>query len=135
MLVDELGVERGEELRRLHQQVLAGDPALAVPAEWDAAAAAGGLDAAGVVPRQLPAAVARFAGRSGELGVLAGLAEQAAGGAAGTGGISAIGGVAGGGKTALAGPFSHRGGGLFPDGQRYAALGGVRPRGGPVPPG
>jgi hypothetical protein len=47
MLVDELGVEPGEELRRLHQQVLARDPALAVPADWDAAAAAGGLDAAG----------------------------------------------------------------------------------------
>src|ERR1017187_1834338 len=120
MLVDELGVEPGEELRRLHQQILARDPALAVPAEWDAAAAAGGLDAARVVPRQLPAAVARLAGRSDELGVLgglggggvgprrspgagpggggrseergvlAGLAEQAASGAGGTVVISAI---------------------------------------------
>ena len=36
MLVDELGVEPGEELRRLHQQILARDPALAAPAERDA---------------------------------------------------------------------------------------------------
>src|SRR5260370_4918951 len=111
MLVDELGVEPGEELRRLHQQVLARDPALAVPAEWDAAAAAGGLDAARVVPRQLPAAVARFAGRSDELGVLAGLAGQAARGAGGTGVISAVRGGSRGGQTpagvALAHPGAH----------------------------
>jgi DNA-binding SARP family transcriptional activator/tetratricopeptide (TPR) repeat protein len=134
MLVDELGVEPGEELRRLHQQVLARDPALAVPAEWDAAAAAGGLDAARVVPRQLPAAVARFAGRSDELGGLAGLAEQVAGGAGGTVVISAIGGMAGVGKTALAVLFAHRVADLFPDGQLYADLRGFGPSGDPVPP-
>jgi DNA-binding SARP family transcriptional activator/tetratricopeptide (TPR) repeat protein len=134
MLVDELGVEPGEELRRLHQQVLARDPALAVPAEWDAAAAAGGLDAARVVPRQLPAAMARFAGRSDELGVLAGLAEQVASGAGGTVVISAIGGVAGGGKTALAVLFAHRVADLFPDGQLYADLRGFGPSGDPDPP-
>lgn len=50
MLVDELGVEPGEELRRLHQQILARDPFLAAPAQRDVAA--GGPDAAGVVPRQ-----------------------------------------------------------------------------------
>ena len=134
MLVDELGVEPGEELRRLHQQILARDPALAVPAEWDAAAAAGGLDAARVVPRQLPAAVARFAGRSGELGVLAGLAEEVASGAGGTVVISAIGGMAGVGKTALAVHVAHRVAGLFPDGQLYADLRGFGPSGDPVPP-
>jgi len=134
MLVDELGVEPGEELRRLHQQVLARDPALAVPAQWDAAAAAGGLDAARVVPRQLPAAVARFAGRSDEQGVLAGLAEQVADGAGGTVVISAIGGMAGVGKTALAVLFAHRVAGLFPDGQLYADLRGFGPSGDPVPP-
>jgi tetratricopeptide (TPR) repeat protein len=134
MLVDELGVEPGEELRRLHQQILARDPALAVPAEWDAAAAAGGLDAARVVPRQLPAAVARFAGRSGELGVLAGLAEEVASGAGGTVVISAIGGMAGVGKTALAVLFTHRVAGLFPDGQLYVDLRGFGPSGDPVPP-
>ena len=85
-----LGVEPGEEPRRLHQQILARDPFLAAPAQRDAAA--GRPDAVGVVPRQLPASVACFAGRSGELEVLAGLAEQAACGTGGMVVISAIGG-------------------------------------------
>ena len=145
MLVDELGVEPGEELRRLHQQILARDPALVAAAERDAvppdgrtapssAAPGGETDASGVMPRQLPAAVARFAGRSGELGMLAGLAEQAASGAGGTVVISAIGGTAGVGKTALAVRFAHQVAGLFPDGQLYADLHGFSPSGDPVPP-
>ena len=133
MLVDELGVEPGEELRRLHQQILARDPALAVRAERDVVPA-GGSDAVRVVPQQLPAAVARFAGRSGELRVLAGLAEQAASGAGGTVVISAIGGTAGVGKTALAVHFAHQVAGLFPDGQLYADLRGFSPSGDPVHP-
>ena len=130
MLVDELGVEPGEELRRLHRQVLARDPALAAPD----AAPAGGPDAARVVPRQLPAAVAGFAGRSGELTALAGLAEQAGGGAGGTVVISAIGGTAGVGKTTLAVHVAHQQAGLFPDGHLYADLHGFSPSGDPVPP-
>jgi DNA-binding SARP family transcriptional activator/tetratricopeptide (TPR) repeat protein len=144
MLVGELGVEPGEELRRLHQQILACDPALAAPGERDAVPVrgstrpplvpAGGPSTAGVVPRQLPPAVGCFAGRSGELRVLARLAEQAAGGAGGTVVISAIGGTAGVGKTALAVHFAHQVTGLFPDGQLYADLRGFVPSGDPVPP-
>jgi DNA-binding SARP family transcriptional activator/tetratricopeptide (TPR) repeat protein len=144
MLVNELGMEPGEELRRLHQQILARDPALAAPAERDAvppdgrtapsSAPGGEPDAARALPRQLPAAVARFAGRSGELGMRAGLAEQAASGAGGTVVISAIGGTAGVGKTALAVRFAHQVAGLFPDGQLYADLRGFSPSGAPVPP-
>ena len=145
MLVNELGVEPGEELRRLHQQILGRDPALAAPAERDAMppcgrpvplAAAPGREpgAARLVPRQLPAAVARFAGRSAELGMLAGLAEQAASGDGGTVVISAIGGTAGVGKTALAVRFAHQVARLFPDGQLYADLRGFSPSGDPVPP-
>jgi DNA-binding SARP family transcriptional activator/tetratricopeptide (TPR) repeat protein len=145
VLVDELGVEPGEELARLHQQILARDPGLAAlmerdagpPAERDAvllAAPAVWVDASRVVPRQLPAAVAGFAGRSGELRVLAGLAERAADGAGGTVVISAIGGTAGVGKTALAVHFAHRVAGRFPDGQLYADLRGFSPSDDPVPP-
>jgi DNA-binding SARP family transcriptional activator/Tfp pilus assembly protein PilF len=88
VLVDELGVEPGEELRRLHQQILARDPALAAPggaapvaqtpvASWERPERA---EWPAVVPRQLPASVAHFAGRSVELGALSLLAEQASGG-------------------------------------------------------
>jgi DNA-binding SARP family transcriptional activator/tetratricopeptide (TPR) repeat protein len=143
MLADELGVEPGEELRRLQQQILARDPALAGPAERDTVPGGGcvapaseapaeGADVARVVPRQLPAAVAGFVGRSGELAVLAGLAEQAVGGAGGAVLISAIGGMAGVGKTALAVRFAHQVAGLFPDGQLYADLRGFSPAGDPA---
>jgi DNA-binding SARP family transcriptional activator/tetratricopeptide (TPR) repeat protein len=142
MLVDELGVEPGAELRRLHQQILAHDPAL-TPSERDMVPVpeataeppvrpAGELD--GVVPRQLPAAVAGFAGRSAELEVLTGLAEQAASGAGAAVVISAIGGTAGVGKTALAVHFGHQVARRFPDGQLYADLRGFSPAGEPVPP-
>ena len=48
VLIDELGAEPGSELRRLHQQVLSADPALAAPEPAPRARAA--------VPRQLPMA-------------------------------------------------------------------------------
>src|SRR5262249_36267917 len=79
-------------------------------------------------PRQLPAAVAHFAGRVGELAMLTGLLR----GRADTGGtvvISAIGGTAGGGKTALAVYGAHRGAGRVPDGQLYGNLRGFDPSG------
>ena len=137
VLVDELGVEPGKELRRLHQQILDCDPALASPADQEEStaprSAASGV--ARVVPRQLPTAVGCFAGRSGELGVLAGLAEQAASGAGGTVVISAIDGMAGVGKTTLAVRFAQQVAGLFPDGQLYADLRGFSPSGDPVPSG
>src|SRR5262249_61893681 len=79
--------------------------------EWPATenalgAAARRQSSVGRVPRQLPAAVAHFAGRVGELAMLTGLLR----GRADTGGtvvISAIGGTAGVGKTALVKPSSY----------------------------
>ncbi len=129
LLVDELGVEPGDELRHLQQRVLARDPALAAPA----AAVLPQQPPAPVVPRQLPAAVAEFAGRAGELKLLAAQVDKPAG----TGGtvlISAIGGTAGVGKTALAVHFAHQMTRRFPDGQLYANLRGFDPAGPPVTP-
>jgi hypothetical protein len=86
-----------------------------------------------VVPRQLPPAVAHFAGRGGELATLAGLLP----GRVETGGtvvISAIGGTAGVGKTALAVCWAHRVADRFPDGQLYVDLRGFAPGGQVVAP-
>jgi tetratricopeptide (TPR) repeat protein/transcriptional regulator with XRE-family HTH domain len=87
-----------------------------------------------VVPRQLPAAVADFAGRAGELAALTRMLEEASAGAPGTVVISAIGGTAGVGKTALAVYWAHRVAGRFPDGQLYVNLRGFGPSGVPVAP-
>jgi tetratricopeptide (TPR) repeat protein/transcriptional regulator with XRE-family HTH domain len=88
-------------------------------------------DAAALVPRQLPAAVAYFTGRSAELGALT-LIVDSAGAAPGTVVISAIGGTAGVGKTALALHWAHRIADRFGDGQLYVNLRGFDPSGVPV---
>ena len=81
------------------------------------------------VPRQLPAAVAHFAGRTAELAVL----ERAAGDGFGPAAvISAIGGMAGVGKTALALRWAHRAAEKFPDGQLYANMHGYDVSGEPA---
>src|SRR5215470_13466489 len=128
ILIDELGIEPGPGLRGLHQQMLAGDPALAVPA-GPAAAMSGAL-----VPRQLPAALADFTGRAAELRALTAMLDQAGAGAAGTVVISAIGGTAGVGKTALALHWAHQAAGRFGDGQLYVNLRGYGPSGAPAEP-
>lgn len=139
-LAGDLAVEPGPELQRLHRRILAGEPALAAPASRLARAVrplaeGSGPAAAGhgplVVPRQLPTAVAHFAGRAGELEVLAGLLDQV-GKADGMVVISAIGGTAGVGKTALAVHWAHQAAGRFPDGQLYVNLRAFGPSGRPV---
>ena len=222
MLVDELGVEPGGELRDLHVGILAADPGLAAPgparagflrtprehpaidgaapsgtavsvaragrgagaaagaarpgpakagqdrirsagpgrggpprvrmpagahlAGTPAASAAGALPAAAapgapagqpdrgaaVVPRQLPAGVAHFAGRSAELAELRTWMRDAAASRAVK--ILVIGGTAGAGKTALAVHWAHQCAADFPDGQLYVNLRGFGPSGSPVTP-
>jgi tetratricopeptide (TPR) repeat protein/transcriptional regulator with XRE-family HTH domain len=83
--------------------------------------------AAAVVPRQLPAAVPDFTGRSAELETLTRMLDQAGAGGPGTVVISAIGGTAGVGKTALAVHWAHRAADRFPDGQLYVNLRGYDP--------
>ena len=139
-LAGELAVEPGWELQRLHQRILAGDLALEAPggdvaqSSWAAAgpeesAAGGGV--LPVVPRQLPAAVAHFTGRGGELSMLSGALKRL-GRADGTVVISAIGGTPGVGKTALAVHWAHQVAELFPDGQLYVNLRGFGPSGPPL---
>ncbi len=124
VLIEELGTEPGPELRRLHQQILAADPALdlAVPANGGRATqdTAAGQPAEATVPRQLPAAVSHFTGRAAELDALTGMLSDAS--AARTVVISALAGTAGVGKTAMAVHWAHRVAGRFPDGQLYVNL-------------
>ena len=118
VLATEIGADPGPELQALHQQVLHDDPALA---GQPARAAQGG-----VLPRQLPAAVACFTGREAELAALTSLLGPAHGAAAAVV-ISAIDGTAGVGKTALAVQWAHQVAKRFPDGQLYVNLRGYDP--------
>ncbi|WP_181442648.1 AfsR/SARP family transcriptional regulator [Streptomyces tateyamensis] len=140
-LAQELGIDPGEGLRTLQQQILNADPALkrqdptgtapptgrtapdprGAPAQPVAASVGG--------PAQLPAATADFTGRQAELHTLTELLEAAAQGRAPR--VAVVSGMGGVGKTALAVQaaegMSHR----FPDGQLYVDLHGFgagRPR-------
>jgi len=106
----ELGIEPGPGLRRLHERVLAADPALDLPAPAGAAAT-----------RTLPRDIAAFTGRERELAqLLDGIDGQAADGA--VVGIHAIDGMAGIGKTTFAVHAAHRLTGAFPHGQFFLPL-------------
>jgi DNA-binding SARP family transcriptional activator/Tfp pilus assembly protein PilF len=120
-LIEELGAEPGSELRRLHQQILTGDPALDMP-EPSARAAADVQ-----VPRQLPSPVPQFVGRDAELAALTELAQQDTRRLPTALVISAIGGTAGVGKTALAVHWAHQVAQQFPDGQLHVNLRGYDP--------
>jgi tetratricopeptide (TPR) repeat protein/DNA-binding SARP family transcriptional activator len=136
-LAEELGVDPGTELQAIYQatlsdpsqQVRTADPVTAVPDRAPAAA-----DRAALVPRELPAPVAHFAGRATEFATLTALLDRRDEQGSGTLLISAIGGTAGVGKTALAVHWAHQVAGRFPDGQLYVNLRGYD-RGRPVPAG
>jgi hypothetical protein len=122
VLVAELGVEPGPELRTLHQRMLAADPVLAGPPTTAAdpvlvgplATAGDPASAAlpGQPPRQLPAAPRMFTGRVRELASLAARPGQ----------VTVITGTPGAGKTALAVYWAHQVAARFPDGQLYLNL-------------
>ena len=98
-----------------------------------AAPAAPQSEDAPAVPRQLPAAVAHFAGRAAQLAALTDLLRRAPDGP-GAVVIAAIGGTAGVGKTTLAVHWAHRFADRFPDGQLYVNLRGFDPNGSTVTP-
>ena len=158
VLVQELGLEPGQELRGLHARILAADPGLDAPvtatvSATDTAGATATASADGgaaarerPVPAQLPADVAAFTGRGVELAELDLLLTGAAGSAetlaavgrpaisdAAAVPIMVLAGTAGVGKTALAVRWARRAAAAFPDGQLYVNLRGYDP-GAPVAP-
>ncbi|GIG93116.1 AfsR/SARP family transcriptional regulator [Plantactinospora endophytica] len=120
-LVEELGIEPGEDLRRLHQQVLEGEPDGSSQPDWPARG--------GARPRQLPADIAHFSGREQDIGALDGLISMTDQDPPPTAVIAVIGGPAGVGKTALAVHWAHRVADRFPDGQLFVNLRGFDPAG------
>jgi len=138
ILAEELGLEPGPGLRRVHEQILAADPALGPPA---AAAPRASPEHIWAAPAQLPGDVDAFTGRVGELAALDKLAAvtgppggtgQAGAGPAPT--VICVSGTADVGKTALAVHWARRVRATFPDGQLYVNLRGYDP-GQPVPAG
>jgi DNA-binding SARP family transcriptional activator len=121
-LADQLGIDPGPALQRLHQQILTADTALDLPPP-------GGRVKRTLVPRELPADVDRFTGRSAELAALDQLlaADRDATKAAGAALICVVAGTAGVGKTALAVHWGHRVREAFPGGQLYVDLRGYDP--------
>ncbi|MFF8024828.1 BTAD domain-containing putative transcriptional regulator [Streptomyces sp. NPDC007896] len=159
-LRDELGVDPGEELRRVYEAVLRQDdayllrpaappaqtlselirnhPATAAPirpgSPQRSARPAG--DSAPPSPAELPHDAAGFAGRTDELARLHALLPPDQGrGPTSTVVISAIGGAAGIGKTALAVHWAHQVRDRFPDGQLYVNLHGFDHDRQPLEPG
>jgi len=127
VLVEELGAEPGPGLRELHQQILTGDPALALPRQPPAAAHPAPVRR----PRELPAGVPHFTGRVGLLAMLTGLLDRSSAESSETVLISGMAGV---GKTALAVHWGHQVAKRFPDGQLYVDLHGYDSSGAPLRP-
>ncbi|MFF4258783.1 BTAD domain-containing putative transcriptional regulator [Streptomyces sp. NPDC001663] len=139
-LRDELGVDPGEELRRVYEAVLRQDdehllrpPAPSVQTVSRPSLPHGPATAA---PAELPHDTAGFAGRTGELARLhALLPPEQDRGPTNAVVISAIGGAAGIGKTALAVHWAHQVRDRFPDGQLYVNLHGFDHDRQPLAPG
>jgi DNA-binding SARP family transcriptional activator/tetratricopeptide (TPR) repeat protein len=136
VLIEELGIEPGAELRRLHERILAADATLdppVAPAARSVAArsAPASREQEWPVPAQLPGDVAAFTGRARELAalhrLLAADGQQASHVRARAMVISAVSGTAGVGKTALAVHWAWRVADEFPDGQLYVNLRGYDP--------
>ena len=112
--VRELGLEPGPALRRLHESILAGDPALGAPSPVTARAAP--------VPRQLPSGVSDFVGRADQVDGIARVLTTPADAVP----VAAVAGMGGFGKTSLAIRVAHRVREAFPGGQLFADLRGTR---------
>jgi DNA-binding SARP family transcriptional activator/tetratricopeptide (TPR) repeat protein len=134
LLVTELGIEPGADLRDLEQAILRQEPVLTWTPRRDNTNAASQPP----TPRQLPMAVATFAGRRREIALLDNLLDQidhvASGSRKHAPLITVVSGTAGVGKTTLAVHWAHAVAERCPDGQLYANLRGFGPRAVPVEP-
>jgi DNA-binding SARP family transcriptional activator/tetratricopeptide (TPR) repeat protein len=129
----ELGLDPGDELRRLRLAILRADPALDAPASTPSRGGHGTVSEAmpgqlsdgkapAVVPAQLPPEVADFTGRAGCLSALMAMLSDETGRSPQVVVVSAIAGTAGVGKTALAVHWAHRIRDRYPDGQLHVNL-------------
>jgi DNA-binding SARP family transcriptional activator/tetratricopeptide (TPR) repeat protein len=131
LMIDQLGLDPGEELRRLETAILAGDAGLQTPApvaEVPVSTVPSPRTAAEpeiLVPFQLPTDIADFTGRAELIERIERQLVDAAEGYATR--VVVLAGKPGVGKSALAVHLAHRlGDGHFPDGQLYCDLGGSR---------
>ncbi len=110
-LVEQLGLEPGNELQRIEHAILTGDPLLDAPSTPS------------IVPAQLPADITDFTGRKTQLGTVMHLTAAADHSATV---FVAITGQAGVGKTTLAVHAAHRLRAQYPDGQLFVNLRGTQ---------
>jgi DNA-binding SARP family transcriptional activator/tetratricopeptide (TPR) repeat protein len=123
VLIDELGVEPGPELRRIQRAVLAGEDPEPERAEKPAAPQAPAEPVRQTVPAQLPRAPTSLIGREAEVRRMDELLAANPDGDL----LLVVSGPAGVGKTALALHWAHRVREEFPDGQLYVDLHGYDP--------
>jgi DNA-binding SARP family transcriptional activator/tetratricopeptide (TPR) repeat protein len=143
-LIDELGIEPGPELSRLHERILRSDPDLLAPAPpgrrtvrlpdpedptkhpappADPTPAAPVRPGTRLVPAQLPPDPADFTGREPAIDRLIELLTEPRQGST----LCVVAGPAGVGKSALAVHVAHRMAAAFPDGQLHVDLRGLAP--------
>ncbi|GAB1823443.1 AfsR/SARP family transcriptional regulator [Herbidospora sp. RD11066] len=128
VLIGELGLEPGAELRALHEEILRGDSRVPAPRPAEPKTGPNLFP----TPAQLPHDVADFVGRTGELTELDRLLDlRQRQGVPAFLGLTGMGGV---GKTGLAVHWAHRVAGRFADGQLYVDLRGYAEDAEPLAP-